>query len=132
MAVANQSTVRVEGLAGLRRAFIAASREESKRLISTLKEAVEPVREEASTLAASRLRQGAIPWHEMRTGVTVHSVYIAPLQRQTKIPGRKRKSLAPILLDQAMIPALERNAGDVERDVDQMLGIVARVWETTP
>lgn len=64
----------------------------------------------------------------MRVGVTRTSVYVAPKQRQTRDARRKRKNLANLLLGEAMLPALDRNIGEVTERVDDVLGDVGRAW----
>lgn len=122
-------TLRVEGLADLQRAFALADRKLSKELRGSLRDAAEPVRVGAETLAGSRIPRIGVPWSRMRVGVTRHSVYVAPRERGTRLQSRKRRNLPGLLLDRAMLPALSANQTQVERRVDKLLGEVGRAWE---
>lgn len=120
--------VRVEGLRELHRAFRVASDVLTKELKDGLRDAAEPVRSDAQSGASTRIRNIGPDWSRFRIGVTTTSVYVAPAQRSTRT-RRKRKNLAGLLLGEAMLPALERNIGEVEERVEDVLGTVARAWE---
>lgn len=122
-------TLRVEGLAELQRAFKAADRSLSRELRGALRDVAEPVRADAEGLAVSGIPTVGLPWSRMRVGVTRHSVYVAPRQRGSRDPRRRRPRFAGLLLNRAMLPALQRNERRVEAAVEQMLGEVGRVWE---
>lgn len=122
-------TVRVEGLADLQRAFKLASREEAKGLRASLRESAEPVRSEAERLATSGIPRIGLPWSRMRVGVTLNYVYVAPKQRGSRFAERKRRNIAGLLADRAMLPALEHHKADVVSNIDQMLAEVGRQWE---
>lgn len=126
----NRSTVIVEGLAPLRRAWAAADKAEARALTKTLREAAEPVRVDAEANATGRIASIGAEWSQMRVGTVTGAVYVAPRARGGD-PTRSRPKFAGLLLDRAMIPALEANVDEVERRVDEMLGEVGRVWETT-
>lgn len=85
----------------------------------------EPVRAEAASLAASSIRNIGPDWSRMRVGLTVDTVYVAPRQRGNKKGSRKRRNLAPLLLERAMEPALDHHTGEIERAFGQMLDRVA-------
>lgn len=123
-------TLRVDGLADLQRAFALADRKLSQELRGELREAAEPVRVGAESLAAASIPRIGIPWSRMRVGVTRTSAYVAPRQRGTRLQSRKRRNLAGLLLDRAMLPSLAANAPQVERKVDALLGEVGRAWES--
>ena len=63
----------------------------------------------------------------MRIGVSRAQglVYMVPAARSRRKPNRSRKNLAALLLDEAMDPAVERNADKVTRKVDDLLGRLA-------
>jgi hypothetical protein len=127
------NALRVEGLTGLRRAFKAAGAVESRELVKRLRAATEPVRASAEGRATSLLKPGKVNWSGMRIGSTLSGTYVAPRQRGLRrFDKRKsRPKLATRLLEHALEPALEENAAGVERAVDELLGDVGRVWETT-
>ena len=85
----------------------------------------EPVRAEAASLAASSIRNIGPDWSRMRVGLTVDTVYVAPRQRGIKKGSRKRRNLAPLLMERAMVPALEHHTDEIERAFGQMLDRVA-------
>jgi hypothetical protein len=125
------NAIRVEGLEGLRRSFKAASAVESRELVKRLRRATEPVADSAEAKASTLLKPGKVDWSGMRIGSTLGGTYIAPRQRGTKLAKRKRRKLAPRLLEGAMLPALQEHESSVENAVDDLLGDVGRTWETT-
>ena len=103
-----------------------------KDLRDAMKSAAEPVRRDAEQLAVSNIRRIGIPWSRMRTGVTRHSVYVAPVERGVKsrtIRRGRRPNLKPLLLERAMDPALDQNADKVEREVIDAMDDLFRRWE---
>jgi hypothetical protein len=120
--------VRVEGLRELHRAFDVAGREMTKDLRAGLRSAAEPVRSDAESLAVQGIDRIGVPWSRMRVGVTRSSVYVAPQQRK-RGRGSPRPNLAGLLLDRAMIPALEQNKEKVEQEVLDAIRDMARAWE---
>ena len=73
------------------------------------------VERDAETLARLRVRNITRQWAEMRVGQSPRVVYVVPQQRGTKVAARKRKNFAPLLLNRAMRPALERKRPEVYR-----------------
>src|SRR6187549_2738548 len=122
----SQRAVRVEGLRELRTAFRVAGVGMEKDLDSALKSAAEPVRTEAQGLARSRIKRGKIDWSAMRVGITRHTVYVAPANRRTT--GSRRRNLAPIIQNEALNPALDRNVNRVEREVKDAVRDMGRAW----
>lgn len=118
--------VRVRGLRELNNALARADRDVRNGVRKTLRDVAEPVRADAERLAASEIRNidGGDPWSRMRTGVTKTLVYVAPKQRSTRGP-KKRKNLANLLQTRSLDPALERNEDNVNRGFEQMLDTVA-------
>ena len=57
----------------------------------------------------------------MRVGVTQKMVYVAPRQRSTKTPGRRRPNLANLLMDRALQPGLERHEHQITQRFEQLL-----------
>lgn len=136
------SAIRVRDLTGLNRAFAAAGRAVKDDLRDALIESAEPVRADAKRLALQEItniretRRGRSAWSDMRVGVERGGslVYVAPVERGVKTKGRQhlaRPNLAPLLMDDAMEPALEQNRDKVARRLEQMLDEVADVWERT-
>ena len=125
---ATADTLQVEGLRDLSRAFKLADAQLNRELRTRLRDAAEPVRSTAERMAAAGIPRVGIAWSRMRVGVTTHSVYVAPRQRGGR-DIRRRPNFAGLLLDRAMLPALEQNAPKVIRDMDDLLGDVGRTWE---
>lgn len=127
--------IRVENFRELSRAFSIAEHEMKKRFRASLRDAAEPIREEAERLAGSgaiaNLKTGD-PWTRMRTGVTRTSVYVAPRERGRRTRGNPtigRPNLKPLLLDRSLEPALDKHRDDVLRNFEGVLGDVARLWD---
>jgi len=121
-------TVSVRGLAELNRALRRTDREVRLGVRSELREVAEPVRSQAEALAGSEIRRIGPVWQRMRVGVTTNLVYVATKQRGVSgrgRGGRRRPNLAPLLMDRAMQPALDRNAGQIERDLGRTLDRIA-------
>ena len=113
----------------MQRAFSRADKDLSKDLRSTLKDVVEPVREEAERLAGQKIRNmGEGPWAGMRVGVTRNLVYVAPKERGRR-SALRRPNLAGLLMDRAMQPALDAHEGEIEREVGDALDDLFKRWE---
>lgn len=119
----------VEGLRDLQRAFKVADETLARELTKSLKELAEPVRADAEKLAVIGIRRITLPWATMRVGVTRSSVYIVPRKRGTRLPQRRRPNLKDLLLDRAMIPALEHNEERVLDGMEDLLDTVGLNWE---
>ncbi len=129
--------VHVKGLRELERAFKLADKAEAKMLRTTLKEAGEPVKRLAEGKAAAKIRrihtEGAkVDWAQMRLGVRRSAVYLAPKQKGRASRSNRalrRPNLKDLLLDRAMIPALDERREEVVRNVEHMLDTVGSRWE---
>lgn len=115
--------VRVQGYREASRAFAKMDAELKAELTGGLKEAGEPVRAEAETLAVSNIRNIGDRWSRMRLGVTTSVVYVAPSARNRG--GSPRPNLAGLLMDKAMSPALQAKEPEVVALLDAMLGRLA-------
>ncbi len=129
MPASSERIVRVEGLRELQRAFAVVDKQLSRDLKKTLREAAEPVRSDAESRASSAIPRIGLPWSRMRIGVTRSSVYVAPRERGARRGSQRRPSLASLLLDRAMMPALEENQPRVLAAVDELLQDMGRHWE---
>jgi len=125
----------VEGMNDLLRALSLVNRDLRSDVRTALEAAAEPVRFDAEHLALSEISgmvRSRIPWHGMRIGVTQREVYVAPRQRGLKSrtnDRRRRPNLFALLLQRAMEPALENNIGRVERELEDQLEQMRRLWE---
>lgn len=129
-------TLRVKGYNELLRAFDAADRTLTRELRGRLREAAQPVADTAERLTASgppiRNLSPGDPWAGMRVGVTRTLVYVAPKERGRRTkdrPGLGRPNLADRLMEDAMSPALDMHAADVEKSMDRLLDEVGKDWE---
>lgn len=120
--------VRVRGLRELNLAFAQADKTLIREKRDALRRVADPVASDAEHLALIDIDNIGIPWSRMRIGVTQRSVYVAPAHRATRSPELRRPNLAPLLLDK-METALEHNAREVERELEDVLDQVGRVWE---
>lgn len=118
------------GAEDLRRAFIAAGATFNAEMRSRIRYFAQPVANDAEVLAQASISRVGIPWSQMRTGATggkgVPSVYVAPVQRGTRIVSRKRPKFARLLLSKSMEPALERNRTRILANVDTLLARMER------
>ncbi len=117
-------SVKVKGLRELNRTFKKMGVEVQKETRDQLREVGEPVRQAAEQLAAAQFRNLG-DWSQMRLGVTQKLVYVAPRQR-TQGVGTPRPTLAGLLLQRAMLPALEQNESRVVAGLEKMLDDLGR------
>jgi hypothetical protein len=120
--------VKVHGLKELSRALAKINKGVAKdELVVPLKEAAEVVKTDAQSLALNRISHmpGSPRWAQQRIGVSTAKglVYMVPVAKRRG--GSGRPNLKGLLLEQAMDPALERNAAKVEKKVDDLLGKLA-------
>lgn len=118
--------VRVEGL----NEFLRVARASEKRVRSDvragLREAAEPVRSRAQSLAASNISRLGPRWGAMKVGVTLNYVYVAPAARRAG--GSPRPNLGGLLMQKAMSPALDEKRGEVEDRLEKVLDDIGRDW----
>lgn len=123
------TTIRVQGLRELNRAFKLADKALATDLKDALEEAAVPVKRDAESLAVQRIRRIGPTWSRMRIGTKGGVVYVAPVERGTRNPRHGRRKLADHLMGKAMEPALQRNEDVVIARVNDALNDMARVWE---
>lgn len=122
-------TVRVKNLAQLNRALNKVSGDVKRDMRGWLKDAAEPVRVRAEELASQRITNIGDRWSRMRVGATTRLVYVAPKQRGGRRGPQRRPNLGPLLMDEAMQPALEMTATEVVAGVERALDhLTARGW----
>lgn len=119
----------MKGLRELNRAFARADRTLKQEKDDTLRAAAEPVRADAERLAVQQISRIGMEWSRMRVGVTQRAVYVAPATRSTRVRSRKRPKFGTRLMEEAMVPALDRNRGQVVEKIDGLLRDVGRTWE---
>lgn len=122
--------VHVRGLADLQRAFVLADREEAKLLRRELLVSAAPVQQLAQGKALGEIRKMTFPWAQMRVGQAKAVVYIVPKRKGTHGRGSgRRPNLKTLLLDRALIPALDARKGEVIERLEQVLATVGDRWE---
>jgi hypothetical protein len=114
----------VRGVAELNRAFALAGADVRKEIKTRLRFYAQPVAEDAALLGVA-IGAGA-EWSQTRTGATSRMGYVAPVQRGTPIPARKRPQFARRLLTRAYIPALNKNRTAIGNKFDAFLARVTR------
>lgn len=136
MPALDDKAIRVENYKTVLRAFGKASKTVERGFKGSLREAAEPIRDTAERLAGSgaisNLRSGD-PWTRMRIGVTSTAVYVAPRERGRRTRSRPaigRPNLKPLILDNAMEPALDRHRGEVVANIEDLLGYMARTFDS--
>lgn len=118
----------VRGMREINRAFIQAGARFHKDKEIHLRAAARPVARDAETLAQASIRKIGVPWSQMRVGSTPVSLYVAPVQRGSRVPMRKRRNLARLLLNRAMVPALNRNRSKIANQIDELLARMERAF----
>ncbi len=97
------TSIQVEGLREVNRAFAKVSREVKTEMRGELATVAEPVRSAAEQNAEANIRNIGGAWSRMRIGITTGYVYVAPKARRHG--GSPRPNLAGLLLKRAMLPA---------------------------
>lgn len=132
--------VRVKGLKELDTVLKHAPKDLRKEVLDTFKDVAEPVRLGAERLAYGHGISGRLTglrpgdkWGQMRIGFSSRDavVYVAPRQRGSNSWPMKRRNFGPLLLDEAMIPALEENTDLIEKRVGDALDDLAHFWRFT-
>lgn len=113
----------VRGVETLNRAFTQASSRMLKDLPRVLAATATPIELTAEALGTS-IGAGR-EWSQMRKGAGRTLVYVAPQQRGTRVPSRKRPKFALRLLRRAMVPALDANREQVGRSIDELVARIA-------
>jgi hypothetical protein len=119
-----EGEVRFKGYQELLAALKTYDRDVRLGMRRELRQAVEPVRATAESLARSEIRNIGQRWPRMRIGITKSSLYVAPRERGIKTRGydaRRRPNLAGLLMDRAMQPALDQHAEEAVRQIDGLL-----------
>jgi hypothetical protein len=119
--------IRVDGLRELQRACAASEREVRLGVRAKLREAAEPVKEEAERLGPQEISNLGPAWARMRVGVTTSVVYVAPASRRRG--GSPRRNLGGLLMNRVLQPALDAKKDEVERKLEEALDAIAeRNW----
>lgn len=119
-------TIEVEGLAEIQAALKELDVNLARSLKKELLDAGEPVGRTAKAFALSEIPKMTEPWSDFRVGSLTAIIYIAPKQRGTRDPRKKRPNFAGLLFTRAMEPALAANESLVAGKVEQALDHVVR------
>lgn len=122
--MATTRTIRVEGLRELNRALAKLNRTLYRRVNSELKDAAEPVRIAAEQKAMDGIRNIGPVWGTMRVGATRKMVYVAPTARNRG--GSPRPNLGTLLMQRAMLPALDEHQQEVVHRLEGVLDRMGR------
>lgn len=97
-------------------------------------EGAEPIRRDAENLARDeisgmkRAKKKPPPWSLQRDGVSLHEVYIAPVERGVKSktdPSRRRSNFVGVMFGKSYDPAFEKGKPGVVAFVDKWLTTVS-------
>lgn len=124
------AAVHIKGMRELSAAFAKFGKEANGQLREEFAKVAEPIRRDAEQNAQAEIRRIGSKWSAMRVGVTRRVVYVAPKARGVGrgVGGRRRPNLAPLLMERAMRPALERNRFEVAEAADRALGRLGHEW----
>ena len=111
--------LRVDGLAELNRAFARSRQNAAAEKDEALRRAAEPVRVDAETLAVSQSR-GSVPCGHGCGSVSPPTLCMWPKQRSVQGP-RSRPKFGARLMEDAMLPALQRNKEQAVDELDKLL-----------
>jgi hypothetical protein len=111
----------VEGYEDVLRGLKTADKNIRLGVRKEIRQAAEPVRATAETLAVERIPSIGVAWSRMRVGVTQTTVYVAPRKRGLKAGRRKRPNLAPLMQARVMEPALYYHQEEVYRHIDSLI-----------
>lgn len=117
--------VRVSGLRELQTAFRKIGGSVNKELRDELKDAADPVKVRAQSLALTQISNmpRSPRWADMRIGVSARGVYMVPRARRRG--GSGRPNLKGLLLDQSMDPALMEKQDEIVQSVEKMFDNLA-------
>lgn len=118
------SSVRVEGLRELIRAADAADKATKKVVRNRLREVAEPVLEDA---------QGRLSRYDGRSasrlGISVRRSGIVSVEQRLRRTTGLHPNFGGLQMREALIPALEANADQIERGFEKALDDIADVFE---
>ncbi len=115
-------TVRVKGLKELQADFKSMSKDVDKDLVKQLKKVADPVKNDAESMAMSRITNMTPRWAGMKIGVTAARdvVWMKPSARGRG--GRSRPNFAELLFTRSMDPAVVQNENHIINGIDDYLG----------
>ena len=137
--VRSGNTIQVKGYQNVVRSFARVDKTVSRNLTKRLKDAAEPVREDAQERGPARIRNlkpsptpmGRSDWARVRTGVTRRAAYIAPTERGVKVRGNdrlRRPNFKHLMLERAYEPALAVNRHEVIVRLGRIMDDINHAW----
>lgn len=124
-------TVVTQGFLECSRAFGRINKEFPRALGKKLREAAEPVAQDATRRASSTIRRlpPGDPWTAMRTGGGTRVVYVVPRKKgRPSNPRKRRPKFGVLMTNRVLEPALVANRDVVRRKVDDALSATIRDW----
>lgn len=109
----------IHGVKELNAAFDDVATKVDPELGKALRTVAKPVKDTAQSLSGQAIGGG--PWSRARIKRKKLTVYVAPTQRGTKVPWRKRPNLNTLLMTRAYLPALKQHQGAIERGVSKVI-----------
>lgn len=125
--MAAPATVKVEGLSGMLRAADAAGKETKKLVRDRLREVAEPVLQDArSKLSRYDARSAS------RLGISVRRVGTVSVEQRLRRTTGAHPQFGSLQMQEALMPALDENANEIERRMERALDEVADAftWRT--
>lgn len=119
--------VQVKGLSGLIKAADAAGKETKKLVRDRLREAAEPVLQDARSKLARYDERSA-----SRLGVSVRRVGTVAVEQRLRRTTGAHPQFGALQMTEALMPALDENADQIERRLEHALDAVADAftWRT--
>ncbi len=121
----SHAAIKVTGLSELIQGFEKVDRELGKEVRRALRDAGDVVARDAHGRAVREIRHMTEPWSEFRLGMSQSDVsfvvYIVPRQRGVKSGPKVRHKFSGLMLDRAMNPALEENANEIRKELENAI-----------
>lgn len=130
------STIYVKGFQNVARSYARVGKVAKRNLTRRLKDAAEPVRQDAQSLAPNVIKNlhrgpgpGGSDWSRVRIGATQKVVYIAPTERgRSRNEKKRRPNFKNLMLDRAYEPALEHNQDEVLDRLSPIFDDIQHAW----
>lgn len=124
--MARRETVRIRGLREFQRAAKRAGPDARKEVRGALKEAVEPIRQDA-------VRRFAVIDQRSAAGYTTFVTQRAAGVRQSKRKTTgKRSDYGSLQMRKALLPALRENEDEIQRGIERAIDRIADHFERKP
>jgi hypothetical protein len=118
------STVRVTGVRELIRAADAAGKATKKQVRDRLRRAAEPVRADAASRLARYDEKSA-----SRLGISVRKTGSVSVEQRLRRTTGQRPNFGVLQMNRALIPSLEANTREIERELEAAVDDIADIFE---